>query len=425
MLGVVLYTILELLNYYVVYNKVFGVVFRKKKVPYIILILLSCFVQIGVLYFVDNTWRDIIALGAGLIIAPILAETSKLKTIALFPVVSVISGLVNTIGSYGLAAILGISQESVCDSVRLTLMAECTAIIVFTVYRFVVKKKLLNELSLGFRQYCCLILGIICCGFMIAFSQGLFMDHDFVYRIKNEILIASIVLAFLFIVLSFWQQITWKRAQKYQMENEKYQLYLGKQEEHIHMLINEDERRRRLKHDMHAHMTALDMLAQKGDLVALRQYIQKMEHSLVGEQMNKYTGIFAVDAIISEEHNKAIEQHVSWSFKGNLQGVSDISIFELCTIFSNLLENAMEAIEKVDGDKKIETNVSNFRGKIVLVVGNSCDENIIGDARPQTIKKDKSNHGLGLKNVEEIVNKREGSINYQVKNGWFEVTVIL
>ncbi len=425
MLGAVLYTILELLNYYVVYKNVFGVTFTKKKVPYIILILLSCFVQIGVLYFVDNTWRDIIALGAGLIIAPILAETSKLKTIALFPVVSTISGLVNTIGSYGLAAILGIGQEAVCDSVRLTLIAECTAIIVFTIYSFVVKRKLLNELSLGFRQSCCLIIGILCCGFMIAFSQGLFMDLDFVYRVKNEILIASIVLAFLFIILSFWQQISWQRAKKYQMENEKYQLYLGKQEEHIHMLINEDESRRRLQHDMHAHMIALDMLAQKEDLVALRQYIQKMEHSFMGEQVNKYTGVSAVDAVISELHNKAMEKHVSWSFKGNLQGLNDISIFELCTLFSNLLKNAIEAVEKVDGDKKIEISVSKFQEKIVLVVGNSCDKNIVEESRPQTIKKDKTNHGLGLKNVEEIVDKRDGSINYQAKNGWFEVTVIL
>lgn len=425
MLGAVLYIILELLNYYVVYKNVFGVTFTKKKVPYIILILLSCFVQIGVLYFADNTWRDIIALGAGLIIAPILAETSKLKTIALYPVVSTISGFVNIIGSYGMAVVLGISQEVVCDSVELTLIAECTAIIFFSIYGVIGKRKLLGEISFGIGQYCILFLGVSCFVLIVGFSQGLLRNDVFIFKIKDEMIIASFVLAFLFIVLSFWQQITWSRAQKYQIENEKYQLYLGKQEEHIHMLINEDERRRRLKHDMHAHMTALDMLAQKGDLVALRQYIQKMEHSLVGEQMNKYTGISAVDAIISEEHNKAIEQHVSWSFKGNLQGVSDISIFELCTIFSNLLENAMEAIEKVDGDKKIETNVSNFRGKIVLVVGNSCDENIIGDARPQTIKKDKSNHGLGLKNVEEIVNKREGSINYQAKNGWFEVTVIL
>ena len=191
------------------------------------------------------------------------------------------------------------------------------------------------------------------------------------------------------------------------------------------MLIREDESRRRLKHDMRAHMQALDTLAQRGELEMLRQYLHNMEESFDNDRVEKFTTISAVDAVISEWHKKAVERQAEWSFEGVLSQPERITIFELCTIFSNLLGNAVEAIEKVNAQRQIKINISTFQGKIVLVVGNSCDTTIKGSSRPETTKGDKKNHGLGLKNVEEIVQKQKGSIEYDIGNGWFQVTVVL
>ena len=425
MIAVIMYTLVEFLIFYIVYVNVFGVKFKRKKLPYIAIILSTCFVQVAVLWLADNTWKDVVILGGGFVAVFILAEGKKLKAFLLFPVVYFLTSMVNILNAYGLEALLGITHDALCDSMGLMLVAVGMTLLVFTIYGVIAKRKDLGEVVFDARQYLTLSVGICCAFVIVSFSQGLLEGDPLINDIRNEVAAACVVMSLLFIALSIWQQITWKRAYKYRIDNEKYELFLSKQEEHINMLIREDESRRRLKHDMRAHMQALDTLAQRGELEMLRQYLHNMEESFDNDRVEKFTTISAVDAVISEWHKKAVERQAEWSFEGVLSQPERITIFELCTIFSNLLGNAVEAIEKVNAQRQIKINISTFQGKIVLVVGNSCDTTIKGSSRPETTKGDKKNHGLGLKNVEEIVQKQKGSIEYDIGNGWFQVTVVL
>ena len=369
--------------------------------------------------------KDIVIAGCGFVAATILADRKRVKAFLLFPVVYFITSMVNILNAYVLGAIMGITHDTLCDSMGLMLVAVGMTLLVFTIYGVIAKRKDLGEVVFDARQYLTLSVGICCAFVIVSFSQGLLEGDPLINDIRNEVAAACVVMSLLFIALSIWQQITWKRAYKYRIDNEKYELFLSKQEEHINMLIREDESRRRLKHDMRAHMQALDTLAQRGELEMLRQYLHNMEESFDNDRVEKFTTISAVDAVISEWHKKAVERQAEWSFEGVLSQPERITIFELCTIFSNLLGNAVEAIEKVNAQRQIKINISTFQGKIVLVVGNSCDTTIKGSSRPETTKGDKKNHGLGLKNVEEIVQKQKGSIEYDIGNGWFQVTVVL
>ncbi len=425
MIDIITYTLVGFLVFYAAYTNIFGVKFTKKKLSYIVVILSTCFIQAAVLYLVDDTWKDVVIIGSGFVAAFILARDKRVKAFLLFPVVYFLTSMGNILSAYGLEALLGITHEEFCNSIGLMLVAESVTLFVFTVYGLVVKRKNLEEVAFNARQYITLFLGICCAIVIVGFSQGLLAGDPLINEIKNEVAVACVVIALLFMVLSIWQQITWKRAYNYRIENEKYELFLAKQEEHIHILISEDERRRRLKHDMRAHVLALDTLAKKGELEMLRQYLHNMEESFDNDKVEQFTTISAVNAVINEWHKKALEKQAEWSWEGVLSPPDRITIFELCTIFSNLLRNAVEAIEKVNDKRQIKINISVFQGKIVLVIGNSCDTTIKGNSRPETTKRDNANHGLGLKNVEEIVQRQNGSIQYEIFNGWFQITVVL
>jgi len=426
MVGVILYTILEFVNFYLAYRCVFSVRFTKKRWPYVMVITGACIVQVVVLYLVDNTWRDVIALGMGLLGATILTEKKRWKTILLYPMVFFLSSFINILGSYGLAEMLGTTQKEVGDSVIMTLVAECTGIIVFCVYNAVMTKMRREEMPLTFGQCLILAMGGICFFVILTFSQGLLNDEElFVNEIKDITAVSSFVIAFVFIGLTIWQQITWKRAMQYRMDNEKYEIYLDGQEEYIQMLIIEDEKRRRLRHDMNAHMIALDTMVEKEEWDRLREYLRHMKESIEETSVNKYTSISAVDAIVDEWHRKALECDVKWSWKGKLKVTENMSIFELCTIFSNLLSNAVEAVERIEEDRRIEVKISNFQEKIVISIRNTCGTVQEQQGKLVTSKEDKAFHGLGLKNVEEIVKKHEGSIEFNVKDGWFQIDIIL
>ena len=77
MVGVILYTILEFVNFYLAYRCVFSVRFTKKRWPYVMLIVGACVVQIVVRYLVDDTWRDVIAIIVGLFAAVCLTVSKK------------------------------------------------------------------------------------------------------------------------------------------------------------------------------------------------------------------------------------------------------------------------------------------------------------------------------------------------------------
>lgn len=426
MIEVFLYTFMGFLIFYTVYVNVFGMKFTKKKQPYMAIILSTFFLQTVILNLVNNdACKDFVIIGCGFAAVTILAERKKVKAFLLFPVVYFLTSMINILIAYGIEALLGITHEAFCDSIGLMLVAESMTLLVFTIYGVIAKRKDLGEVVFDVKQYLTLSVGICCAFLIVSFSQGLLEGDPLINDIKDEVAAACVVMSLLFILLSIWQQITWKKAYKYRIDNEKYELFLSKQEEYIRVLTTEDERRRRLKHDIRAHMQALDTLAQMGELEMLRQYLHNMEESLDNDKAEKFTTISAVDSVISEWHKKAVERQAEWSWEGELSQPEQITIFELCTIFSNLLGNAVEAVEKVNEERRIKINISAFQGEIVLIIGNSCDATIKGSSKPETTKGDRTNHGLGLKNVEEIVQKLNGSIEYEMDNGWFQVTVVL
>ncbi len=426
MIGTVLYNILEFINFYLVYKAILNIRFKKKKLLYAAVVGISCAVQVLVCYFVDDTWKDIITIAMGFVAAMVLSTSKKCKVALLYPIVFFIAGLINTLGSYFWSFVNGISQRELCESMFWVCVSECTAILLLLVYSRFKNKINREEIHLTAYQHFLLIVAIVCFFIIFSFSQGLY-DREWQYweKIKMHTLVASLLLAVSFVLLSFSLFSTWKKAFQYKVEKEKYDLFLRQQEEHIRTLIVEDEKRRKLRHDMRAHMVALQSMIEKEDWTQLREYFGQMQEGICEEGAQQYTHISAVDAIIGQWHKKALEKQASWTFEGNMTAPEQITLFELCVLFSNLLSNAVEAIEKVETDKKIQVRVKTFQGQLVISAANTCVDSLQINTRPTTSKEDELLHGLGLKNVEDIVKKHHGKIEYEAKDGWFRVDVVV
>lgn len=394
MLYLLLYSCMEFFNFYALYRYVLGVKFTKSKKIY-----------------------------AATMLSVFLINELKRRMMFLFPIVYLISALINVFGAFLLALIVRESLTNVINSKGYTLIAEFTTDVFSLIYGYC--KKLRKEMKMKIIQYNALLIGLVCFIFVIAFLQM----ADGGYNIKNRAIIAKdaafVLIAFLFAVLSIWQTVTWKRAQKYQLENAVYETYIHRQEEYIRLIIENEEKMRRFRHDIKAHFTAMDGLLKYGETEQLQQYLYTVQEKLKDNKLRVFTGITAVDAIVSEYYNRAQDNQILWSWEGRLALPDTVSIFSICTIFSNLLSNAVEACEKIEGERQIKIKIKSIEDVVCIKIINTADKSMSINDLEITSKKDSLNHGLGLKTVKEMVEAVQGKIEYRLENGWFEIEILL
>ena len=94
---------------------------------------------------------------------------------------------------------------------------------------------------------------------------------------------------------------------------------------------------------------------------------------------------------------------------------------------SNLLNNAIEACEKIEEDKRtIEVEAANYNTQMFIEVRNSYDNSLVMyKDRIITTKADKKNHGIGLENIRRVVKKYDGKMTITPDKEWFIVTISL
>lgn len=174
-----------------------------------------------------------------------------------------------------------------------------------------------------------------------------------------------------------------------------------------------DEELRRFRHDYRNHMIVVNAYLESGKTAEAREYLNTINGGINGALNKIKTGNFVSDAILNSKAVSAAKFDTQISFSGRVPS-EGISSEDLCTILSNLIDNAIEACEKVAGRKKIEIESGEANGFLILSVSNPT----VNGANPKfrTTKKDKLNHGIGLKNVERAIKKYNGTLDLG-KNG--------
>lgn len=132
-----------------------------------------------------------------------------------------------------------------------------------------------------------------------------------------------------------------------------------------------------------------------------------------------------MDTLLEQKREKAESKAIEFRIQTDRIGELPFSDIEICTLFSNLLDNAIEACEKIEGDRRwIEIYITRKSGMLYLTISNS----IKGRPSEQegkliTNKQNYQLHGYGIKSVQKIVCKYEGDFSYQVHEREFVVTI--
>lgn len=187
---------------------------------------------------------------------------------------------------------------------------------------------------------------------------------------------------------------------------------------------------KRMKHEMRNHATMIKGLAAKGAYDEIDTYIEKIDQGAEGFEFSIKTGNAVTDVIINDFKKKAEKAGIEYEAAFDFEHAMGIELYDMGIVLNNLLGNALEACERLEGGKKqIQIAGRRKRKFFLLNVKNTYSGVIELNEKtgfPVSTKNDAGSlHGIGLENVSMVADKYLGSMDIKLVKNMFCVTVVL
>ena len=155
-------------------------------------------------------------------------------------------------------------------------------------------------------------------------------------------------------------------------------------------------------------------------------YLDEMEREIQSYEAQNKTGNKALDTILTAKTLRCQGLGISLTCVADGRELDFIKPTDLSVLFGNALDNAIEGVEKIADVEKRLIHVSVARQKSFLRIRiENCFEGKIrfSGGLPAT-GKDARYHGYGMKSIQSIVEKYNGSMTVKAENGWFELRIL-
>lgn len=134
-----------------------------------------------------------------------------------------------------------------------------------------------------------------------------------------------------------------------------------------------------------------------------------------------------LDVILTEKRLLCVKNKITFSCivdGGRLNFMSDADI---CSFFGNALDNAIEAVCRIEDteNRSIGMTVKASKGFVSVCIRNKCLEDLrFDDETFKTIKKDQTNHGFGLKSIKSVVQRYGGELSLAIEDEIFTLNAL-
>lgn len=365
-----------------------------------------------------------------LIVIRFLYEISAIKTIILTLLIQGIIGVIDYIVIMIVTARYN-NIDILEDSTDLigVLVIIASRIILFllliTVKRIsVIKKK--NVIDMSNKEWLqFLIFPIFTLIMVIVMTNSMITSYH--EDIVNVYYVIAIVLIVLNMVVFHLINEILENSQRIREADVLKQQSIGQLELYNSLRKNYDIQRKRT-HEYKNQIMCIDSLLKKKNYNKLEEYINSIFDKLDGQLDMVDTNNEVVNAVINAKYYEALQNDVLFILKINDLSHIKVSDEDIVTILSNLLDNAIEAAGQCDIDKRTVGIKLLYEDDVLsIAVSNSykTEPEIMEDGYMRTIKDDKEQHGLGIRNVVATLEKYNAEYIIDYKNGEFVFSIIM
>lgn len=182
---------------------------------------------------------------------------------------------------------------------------------------------------------------------------------------------------------------------------------------------------KRLRHDMKQQYSVLENLLVQRKYQLMDEYLLKSIQGINSKESFIYIKNEYINAILNRKINHAREEGIEVSLN-SIEEFLGVDEMDMCNLLGNLFDNAREACVKVTGKRKIELNLFQDADKIHVEIKNTIKESVLkNNEELKSDKKDRDEHGYGMKTIKEIVEKYEGLMDIWEEGGKFCIGIVL
>lgn len=245
--------------------------------------------------------------------------------------------------------------------------------------------------------------------------------------LKKELLLESSIEITLITILVILVYNLVKRLMIIEKKNYKMELYnqeLSSNRKNYDTLENSIYEIKKIKHDInHIFLTLLNFLMNK-DYDKIHDTLTSQLEIVNNIEKIINTGNQSLN-LIFKSYVKAFEKNHIEFITNHFDGEIKIDKIDFYTLLGNLIDNAIENCSSTT-NKKILCDIYEENNMLFITCKNTCLNNpLLDNPKFNTTKLNTSNHGIGLKSVEMIVNKNNGMINYDYSINYFMVKIAI
>ncbi len=219
-------------------------------------------------------------------------------------------------------------------------------------------------------------------------------------------------------------------------ENDAINQLFQRQYEQYKLAIDNSEALRKEMHDMKHYVLALK---NEDDPAKRAEVLDDMEQAIAIQESFMNTGNRVLDVILTTKSLQCEKKGITLNAMIDGDVLSGIHVKDICSLFGNILDNAIEATQVLeDEEKRLITLSVRSRNQFIIIECENCSDGasvrlkksqrrrMFGSSNlPRTTKADNVKHGFGLKSIAQVAEKYGGNMNCSYEEGWFKVKVIL
>ena len=199
---------------------------------------------------------------------------------------------------------------------------------------------------------------------------------------------------------------------------------IAAQKKRSELLLSHFEEIRRQRHDIRHHLRSISDMLQKGDVKHASAYLGTLVDAISSYTPKDYCNNVILNATLSYYAEMAQENDIQLDIRAQIPKSSpSISDVNLCVIFGNLLENAIEACQRMHQGKKWITLRAQIRGEMLFIAMDNSYDGLVRKEGKHFLSSKSQSQGTGLTSIETLARSHQGAATFTPLENVFQSEV--